>query len=76
MTEQEWRDDFAHRLRKVYRKRGYNQKSFAEALGVSEMTISRYRTGKRVPDIETLVNMATILECNITDLITVGVIIE
>ena len=76
MREEEWKADFAHNLRRVYKDRGYDQKSFAEALGVSEMTISRYRTSKRVPDAITLVNMATILDCDIRELITVGVIIE
>ena len=75
MTEQEWRRDFAFKLRKAYKNRGYDQKSFAEALGVNEMTISRYRTGKRVPDIISLINMAALLECDINELITVDEII-
>lgn len=76
MTEQEWREEFAFKLRKAYRTRGYNQKQFAEALGVSEMTISNYRKCRRIPDAITLTNMATILDCSVDDLIPIGEIVE
>lgn len=76
MTEQEWRKEFAHRLRRIYRNRGYNQKQFAEALGVSEMTISNYRKCKRTPDATMLTNMATVLNCSIDELIPTGDIVN
>ena len=76
MTEQEWREEFAHRLRRMYKRRGYNQKRFAEALGVSEMTISNYQKCKRTPDAAMLTNMATVLNCSVDDLIPIGEIVE
>ena len=76
MTEQEWREEFAHRLRRMYKRRGYNQKRFAEVLGVSEMTISNYRKCKRTPDAAMLTNMATVLNCSVDDLIPIGEIVE
>lgn len=75
MTEQEWREEFAHRLRRVYKDRGYNQKRFAEAVGISEKTLSHYRCCERTPDSITLINMATVLDCDISDIAPVGVII-
>lgn len=72
MTEQEWREEFAFKLRRVYKNRGYDQKRFAEALGVSEMTISNYRKCKRTPDAYMLTAMSEVLECDIRELIPNG----
>ena len=70
MTEQEWRDEFAHRLRKIARTKGYYfQKEWAELFDMSENTISRYRNGERTPDAYAIFRMAKALGCSADDLI-------
>ena len=76
MTEQEWNEELVRRMRRIYRRKYHNQKEFAEATGLSEMTISNYIRQKRVPDLMTIVNMAAILECDINELVPTGEIIE
>lgn len=76
MTEQEWREEFAHRLRRIaYQNKGYNQKKLAEASGISEVTISRYYNGLRSPSGDNLVKLAHALDCSIDDLVMVDEII-
>ena len=76
MTEQEWREEFAFKLRKAYRSRGYNQKQFAEEVGISEKTLSHYRRCIRTPDAITITNMAAVLDCDVSEIIPVGTTIK
>lgn len=70
MTEQEWRDEFAFRLRKIARSRGYYfQKDWAELFGLSENTVSRYRNGETTPDAYTISIIAKALNCSTDELI-------
>lgn len=70
MTEQEWREEFAHRLRVIARTKGYYfQKEWAELIDVSENTISRYRQCERTPDAYTIFKLAKELGCSTDDLI-------
>lgn len=70
MTEQEWREEFAHRLQVLsYRKKRYNKKQLAEASGLSEKTIGRYRRGERIPDAISLSKIARALDCSVDELI-------
>ena len=77
MTEQEWKDEFATRLRRVaHNNKKYNKKQLAEASGLSAKTIGRYRRGERVPDGIALSKIACALDCKVDDLIPVGNITE
>lgn len=70
MTEQEWREEFAHRLRMIARKKGYYfQKEWADLIGISENTISRYRQSYRTPDAFTIYKLAKALDCTTDELI-------
>lgn len=70
MTEQEWREEFAHRLRVIARNKGYYfQKEWAELFGVSENTVSRYRTCETVPDAYMIYKIANALGCTTDELI-------
>ena len=76
MTEQEWRKEFARRLRRIaHQNKDYNQKELAEASGISEVTISRYYNGLRSPSSDNLVRIARALDCTIDDLIMVDELI-
>lgn len=49
-------------LKKLRLETGQNQTRFAEKLGISRSTYSNYENGNRVPDIETLMKIAKILD--------------
>lgn len=49
---------FAKRLKELREKCGLNQSDFAEKCGTSRGSISFYEKGERLPDIETIFNMA------------------
>lgn len=70
MTEQEWREQFAHNLRKIARSKGYYfQKEWSELFGISENTISRYMRCERTPDAYTIHTIAKALECSTDELV-------
>ena len=49
------------RITKLLRDQGMLQKELATLIGVTESALSRYLSGDREPDLETLSNMATAL---------------
>lgn len=49
---------FAESLRQLRKSRKLNQATLAEALGMSQATITSWENGKRIPDIEMLVKLA------------------
>ena len=48
------------------------QKQLSELIDVDENQISKWRTGKRYPTIETLINIANIINCSIDDLVGIN----
>lgn len=46
------------RLRQLRKSYGQKQKQLADLLGVSQMQISRYESGKQEPDIKALIKLA------------------
>ena len=72
MTEQEWREAFAKRLRKLaYKKGPYTQKQLAELSGISEPTISHYMNGSRIPNGNNILRLARALNCSADALIMI-----
>ena len=49
---------FSERLKGLRKKRGLNQREFAQQLGVSNSTVAMYETGRREPDHETTEKIA------------------
>lgn len=47
---------------------GYTQKELAELVGVSEMTVSNWETGKTAPSIRLWKKLATVLEIAMQEL--------
>lgn len=77
MTEQEWRKEFARRLRRIaHHNKDYDQRELAEASGISEVTISYYFNGTRSPRGDNLVKLAKALDCTIDELVMVNEIIK
>lgn len=69
MKESEFIDIFSDNLRYSLQYANMTQRDFADAIGVDESTISRYLRGRIMPTAKTIVNMAYVLDCDITDLI-------
>lgn len=53
--------EFAVRLSEMLKKRGMTQKEFAEKVGVTETSMSRYTNGKRIPRATIITEMEKIL---------------
>ena len=63
------REIFAHRLKDLLDKRAMTQRALAEKLKTTEVTVSRYVSGNRTPNIETTVEIADILGVSLNDLV-------
>lgn len=72
MTEMQWRKIFAFRLRKYLNEYNMTQSQLADAIYVRRSTVSSYLSCKITPNITTLVNIAYVFDCYVTDLIAVG----
>ena len=56
-------------IRRYRKERGLTQAEFAEALGMSQASISRFETGERKPDVDDLIAIARYFGCKVDDLI-------
>ena len=63
------KENFAQRLKDLLDKRGMTQRSLSERLKTTEVTVSRYVSGNRTPNIETTVEIANILGVSLHDLV-------
>lgn len=57
MSEQEWLNIFGDNLGYILSEKGYTQKEFAEATGLSEGSISNYINKRQMPTIRAIINM-------------------
>ena len=55
------KNTFANSLKSLLEKRGMTQRALAEKLGTTEVTVSRYTSGNRTPNVETTVAIAEVL---------------
>lgn len=56
-------------IKKIRLQAGMSQESLALASGVSRISIIRYESGERFPDLETAARIAKALGCKLDDLI-------
>lgn len=68
MTDEQWRYEFAFRLRKVMRHRKLTQKQLAQLAGIEEDTLSRYLHRTRIPRIDILIAICDALDCSVDSL--------
>jgi len=54
---------FGQRLEQLLNEKGIQQTTLAEHLNMANSTISQWKTGKRSPDIESLMKIAKFLNC-------------
>lgn len=52
---------FCERLSELLKQKGYSQREFAELIGVTEVSMSRYLKGERMPKGPIVANMAKAL---------------
>jgi XRE family transcriptional regulator, master regulator for biofilm formation len=55
------------RIKEIRQKRGLSVRELAKKMDTSHSYISRVENGKVTPSLETLVKMAEVLECNVSD---------
>ena len=72
MTEQEWIDIFGDNLRDILKEYGYTQRDLADAIGVTESTISRYINKQRMPTVPILINMSLELGIELDEFVIFG----
>lgn len=56
---------FSHRLKKIREQKNLSQKRVADALGISNVQLSRYETGDRKPDPETIASLADYFDVSV-----------
>ena len=63
--EKTWYKKFGDKIRRMIHIRNMTQGQLAAELGISEVVLSRYITGDRVPSSYLVAKIATILECDV-----------
>ena len=76
MTEIEWLDIFGDNLRDILLDVGMTQSELADELGIDKSLVSRYVNKQYIPNLKTIINIAYILNCDISELIDFGESIE
>ena len=63
------KNTFANSLKSLLEKRGMTQRALAEKLGTTAVTVSRYTSGNRTPNVETTVAIAEVLGVSLDQLV-------
>lgn len=63
------REKFGSFIAQLRKEKGYTQKELAEKLSISDKAVSKWETGKSLPDISLLVPLADIMEVTVTELL-------
>ena len=58
--------NYAERIRQAIEHSGKTQRQIADEIGVTEVSMSRYVSGQRIPRAKTLVNIAKV--CNVSEM--------
>ncbi|MCM1127272.1 MAG: helix-turn-helix domain-containing protein [Lachnospiraceae bacterium] len=61
--------NFSEKLKEIRRKEGISQEQLAERIGVSRQAITKWETGKGLPDVENMVIIAEIFKTTIDELL-------
>ena len=63
-------NDFGKTIVQLRKEKGFTQKELADKLNVSDKAVSRWETGKNYPDIETLQQLAAVLDVSVNELLS------
>lgn len=55
---------FSENIREAREREGLSQEDFAELIGVTQQTVSKYESGIKLPSISTLSDIADVLKCS------------
>lgn len=58
------------KIRELRKAAGFTQVTFAEAMGVTQSTVSQWESGRVLPDTAKLPKLAEVLGCSVADLFT------
>ncbi len=61
--------NFSKKLKEIRKKEGISQEQLAERIGVSRQAITKWETGKGLPDVENMVIIAEIFKTTIDELL-------
>ena len=61
--------NFSEKLKEIRKKEGLSQEQLAERIGVSRQAITKWETGKGLPDVENMVIIAEIFKTTLDDLL-------
>ena len=67
---------FYEKLPKLRKDNNFSQEQLAEKLGVSRQAVSKWEMGSSYPDMDKILQMCKILNCNLEDLMDDGVLGE
>lgn len=67
LNEEQFRREFARRLRRLMYVKGVTQMALAERTRISDVILSRYMTGKTMPGFYNLNKIASALNCSLDD---------
>lgn len=76
MSELEWMDIFAGNLRDIMEEQNMSQREVADALGVTESTVSKYLHARIMPSPRVLCNMVHEFDLDVYDVLYFGDKIE
>lgn len=65
--------NFSDRLKEIRKNAGLSQEQLAEKIGVSRQAVTKWETGKGLPDIENIVIIAEIFKTTLDELISANV---
>ena len=65
---------FCDKLAKQRKNNNFSQEQFADKMNVSRQAVSKWESGSSIPDMEKIIQMCKILNCNLDDLLDDGVI--
>ena len=61
--------DFGEKLKDIRKKEGMSQEQLAEKIGVSRQAITKWETGRGLPDVENMVILAEIFKMTLDELV-------
>ena len=76
MTEIEWLDIFGDNLRDMLVEVGMSQRELANEIGVDESLVSKYIHKQCIPNLKTIIKIAYVSNCDISELVDFGETIE
>lgn len=65
---------FCDKLAKLRKSNNLSQEQLADKLGVSRQAVSKWESGSSYPDMDKIINICKILNCNLDDLLEDGII--